>query len=100
MFEPVADKIIVKANDANTQTDGGVILPDIAQEETWKGDVIAVGPGAILLDGKYTPMQTKIGDIVVYPKMGVKKIDYNGEEYLIMKENDVLTILTKEKGNE
>ena len=97
MFEPVADKIIVKGIDSNETTDGGVILPDIAQEETWRGEVVSVGPGAILLDGNYTPMQTKVGDIVVYPKLGAKKIDYKGEEYLIMKENDVLTILTEEK---
>ena len=100
MFEPVGDKIIIKALDANDTTDGGVILPDIAQEETWRGEVISVGPGGVLLDGNLTPMQCKVGDIVVYPKMGVKKIDYKGEEYLIAKENDILTILTEEKTNE
>ena len=100
MFEPVADKVIVKAQDANDTTDGGVILPDIAQEDTWRGEVVAVGPGAILLDGKYTPMQVKVGDIVIYPKMGTKKVEYKNEEYLIMKENDILTILTEENNNE
>ena len=100
MFEPVADKVIVKAQDANDTTDGGVILPDIAQEDTWRGEVVAVGPGAILLDGKYTPMQVKVGDIVIYPKMGTKKVEYKNEEYLIMKENDILTILTVENNNE
>ena len=100
MFEPVADKVIVKAQDANDTTDGGVILPDIAQEDTWRGEVVAVGPGAVLLDGKYTPMQVKVGDIVIYPKMGTKKVEYKNEEYLIMKENDILTILTEENNNE
>ena len=100
MFEPIADKIIVKATDANETTEGGVILPDIAQEDTMQAQVVAVGPGAIMIDGTYCKMQTKPGDIVVYPKFGAKKLDYNGDEYLILKENDVLTILTEEKTNE
>ena len=100
MFNPVGDKIIAKSLQANETTEGGVILPDIAQEETWRGEVVAVGPGAILLDGKYCKMQCKVGDIIVYPKMGVKKLEYKGEEYLIMKENDVLTVLTEESNNE
>ena len=96
MFEPIADKIIVKALDANETTEGGVILPDIAQEETMQAEVIAVGPGAITIDGSYCNMQTTPGDIVVYPKFGAKKLEYGGDEYLILKENEVLTILTKE----
>ena len=100
MFEPVVDKIIVKSLAANEQTDGGVILPDIAQEDSTRGEVIAVGPGAILLDGTYCKMQTKPGDIVVYPKLGAKKIEYKGDEYLVLKENDILTILTEENNNE
>ena len=100
MFEPIADKIIVKALDANDTTDGGVIIPDIAQDETMQAEVVSTGPGAIMIDGSYCPMQTKPGDIVVYPKFGAKKIEYKGDEYLILKENDILTILTKETGNE
>tara|TARA_R110001583_G_scaffold13766_1_gene58652 strand:- start:29514 stop:29816 length:303 start_codon:yes stop_codon:yes gene_type:complete len=99
MFEPIADKIIVKALDANETTEGGVILPDIAQEDTMRAEVVAVGPGAIMIDGKYCNMQTKPGDIVVYPKFGAKKVEYRGDEYLILKENDVLTILTEEETN-
>jgi chaperonin GroES len=100
MFEPVADNVIIKVTGAEAQTQGGVILPDIAQEDTSKATVIAVGPGAIMLDGKYCNMQTKPGDIVIYPKMGAKKIEYNDEEFLILRENDILTILTEETGNE
>ena len=100
MFEPVGDKIVVKSLASNEQTDGGVILPDIAQEESTRGEVIAVGPGAIMLDGSYSKMQTSPGDIVVYPKFGAKKIDYKGDEYLVLKENDILTILTEETNNE
>ena len=97
MFEPVADKIILRKLEANDTTDGGVILPDIAQEDTWTGEVIAVGPGAILLDGKRTPMQCKVGDTVVYPKMGAKKLEHNGDEYIVCKENDILTVIKEKK---
>ena len=100
MFEPIGDKIVVKVIDGNDTTDGGVILPDIAQEDTMRATVVAVGPGAVLLDGSYCKMQTKEGDVVVYPKMGAKKIQYNDEEYLVLKENDILTILTQEKNGE
>ena len=96
MFEPIADKIIVKATDANDTSEGGVILPDIAQGDTMQAEVISVGPGAIMIDGSYCNMQTKPGDIVVYPKFGAKKLEYKGDEYLILKENEVLTILTEE----
>ena len=75
-------------------------MPDIAQEESSRGEVVAVGPGAIMLDGSYCKMQTKPGDIVVYPKFGAKKIEYKGDEYLVLKENDILTILTEETNDE
>ena len=100
MFEPIGDKIIVKVIDGNDTTDGGVILPDIAQEDTMRATVVAVGPGAIMLDGSYCKMQTKAGDIVIYPKMASKKVQYESEEYLALKENDVITILTKETSDE
>tara|TARA_A100001201_G_scaffold118968_1_gene102535 strand:+ start:1832 stop:2131 length:300 start_codon:yes stop_codon:yes gene_type:complete len=99
MFEPIADKIIIKSLDVNETTQGGVILPDIAQEDSQRGEVVAVGPGAVMIDGSYCNMQTKPGDIVVYPKFGAKKLDHEGDEYLIIKENEVLTIL-KENDNE
>ena len=100
MFEPVAEKVILKELDGASMSEGGVIIPDTSQEGTNLGEVIAVGPGAIMLDGKYCKMQTKPGDIVVYPKFGAKKLEYKGEDYLIIKENEILTILTEEKNNE
>ncbi len=100
MFNAIADKVIVKPLDGNDMTDGGVILPDIAQEDTDRGVVVSVGPGVPLLDGKLSPMQTKPGDVVVYPKFGVKKLDHNGEQYVITKEAELLTILTEESIDE
>ena len=98
MFEPIADKVIIKALDANETTSGGVILPDIAQEDSQIGEVIAVGPGAVMIDGTYCNMQTKEGDIIMFPKFGAKKMEHEGEDFLIIKENEILTIL-KEKKN-
>ena len=100
MFEPIADKIIIKETNAEGVTDGGVIMPDTSQEATMIAEVISVGPGAIMIDGSYCKMQTKPGDIVVYPKFGAKKLEYKGDEYLIIKENEILTILTEESNNE
>ena len=100
MFEPIADKVVVKVIDGNETTEGGVILPDIAQEDTMRATVISVGPGAIMLDGNYCKMQTKPGDIIVYPKLASKKVEYRGEEYLMLKENDILVILTEENSDE
>ena len=100
MFEPIGDKIICKSLASSERTDGGVILPDIAQEDSTRAEVIAVGPGAILLDGNYSKMQIKAGDIVVYPKLGAKKLEYKGDDYIVLKENDILTILTEEKNDE
>jgi len=100
MFEPIGDKIVVEVIDGEDTTAGGVILPDIAQEETMRATVVAVGPGAMMLDGKYCNMQTKVGDIIIYPKLAMKKVEYRNTEYLILKENDVLVILTEESSDE
>ena len=99
-LNPIGDKIIVTVIDGNDTTDGGVILPDIAQEDTMRATVIAVGPGAIMIDGSYCNMQTKVGDVVIYPKMAAKKVQYKNEEYLALKENDIITILTEENNDE
>ena len=96
MFEPIADKVVINPIDANDTTSGGVILPDISQEDTMMAEVIAVGPGAIMVDGSYCKMQTKPGDIVVYPKFGAKKVQYRDGEFFIIIENEILSILTEE----
>jgi len=93
MFKPINDNVIIKPIDAQDVTFGGVIIPDTSQEATMVAEVIATGPGAVLLDGKRHDMQTKKGDRVVYAKFGAKKLDHEGEEYLICKEADLLTII-------
>ena len=92
-MNPISDKGILVPVDAQDMTSGGVIIPDTSQEATMVGEVIAVGPGYHLMNGDRGDMQTKVGDHVVYPKHGCKKFEKDGEEYLIIREPELFTIL-------
>ena len=93
MLYPIGDKVVVKKLDGADTTSGGVIIPDTSQEATIRAEVIAVGPGNLLLSGSRGHMQCKVGDVVVYPKYGAKELEIDGEDYLIIKEKELLTIL-------
>jgi len=93
MFIPVGDKVILKQSTQTGQTSGGVIIPDTTQEGTLIGEIVSVGPGRVLENGNRSKMQCKVGDTVVYPKYGAKELELNGEDFLILREVDVLTIL-------
>lgn len=93
MFLPIEDNVVLQKATNTGQTSGGVIIPDTTQEGTLQGEIIAVGPGRNLENGNRTNMQCKVGDIVVYPKYGAKELEIEGEDYLIIKEKDLLTIL-------
>jgi chaperonin GroES len=92
MFIPIADKVVIKKLDSEGQTSGGVIIPDTTHEGTRKAEVVAIGPGRILENGTRFEPQVKVGDIVVFPKVG-NIFEANGEEYYIVREVDILTIL-------
>jgi len=95
VFKPIADKVIIKKLDNEGQTTGGVIIPDTTQEGTRQARVIAVGPGRILENGQLSQMQCKVGDVIIFPKVG-NICEVEGEEYYIVREIDILTILEKE----
>ena len=95
MFLPIADKVIIKKIENEGQTIGGVIIPDTTQEGSRHAEVIAVGPGRILENGERTEMQCIVGDTVVFPKVG-NIIEVEGEEFYVVREVDILTILEKE----
>lgn len=97
MFKPVGDKIVLKKITETGQTSGGVIIPDTTQEGTLMGEVVAVGPGRILENGERSEMQCIIGDKIIYPKFGAKELEINNEDYLIIRENEILTIILEEK---
>lgn len=89
-LEPLADRLVVKALVREEVTRGGIILPDTAKEKPQEGEVIAVGPGKMGEDGKRLEMDVKVGDIVIYTKYGGTEIKVEGEEFIILRESDVL----------
>ena len=91
-LQPIGDKIAVKKLDPDERTKGGVIIPDVAQEESNFGEVLAVGPGRYSDSGDLIPMQCKVGDKVYYPKFAAKKIEIEEEEFYLMREIELLTI--------
>jgi chaperonin GroES len=95
MFLPIEDQVVIQTISEAGTTAGGIIIPDTTQEATLQGKVIATGPGRNLENGDRTSMQCKDGDIVVYPKYGAKEIEIDGEDYLIIRERELLTILER-----
>ena len=91
-LRPLHDRVLVKRVEA-PDTHGGLIIPDSAKEKPQEGKVLAVGKGTVGEDGKKTPLDVKAGDRVLFGKYSGSEVTLNGEEYLIMKEEDVLGIL-------
>ena len=87
-FKPINDRVVVKPAPADEKTKGGIIIPDTAKEKPQRGEVIAVGPGK---DGN--KMTVKKGDTILYGKYEGQELAYEGEDYLIMREDDILVIL-------
>jgi chaperonin GroES len=87
-MKPIADRVIIKPAPAEEKTKGGIIIPDTAKEKPQRGEVIAVGPGK---DGNL--MTVTAGDIVLYGKYSGQEISFEGQDYLIMREDEVLVIL-------
>ena len=94
-FKPLKDRILVKYSDEPEKSAGGLYIPDSAKEKPQKGEVIAVGSGKITDDGKVQKMEIKVGDNVLFEKYSGSKINIDETEYLIIREDDVLGILTK-----
>src|SRR6187200_2247231 len=90
-LKPLGDRLIVEPLEEEQTTVGGIVLPDTAQEKPQRGTVLAVGPGSRNQDtGEYIPMDVAEGDVIVYSKYGGTEIKVDGEEYLILRESDVL----------
>ena len=93
-IKPLEDRIVVQANEAETTTASGIVIPDTAKEKPQEGTVIAVGPGR-WEDGKRIPLDVKEGDTVVYSKYGGTELKYGADEYLVLSARDVLAIIEK-----
>jgi len=94
-IRPLQDRVIVKRVEEEERTKGGIIIPDTAKEKPQEGQIIAVGPGKVTDDGKKIPMEVKVGDRVLFGKYSGTEIKIDGEEHLIMREDDILGIIEK-----
>jgi len=92
-IRPLHDRLIVKRLEEEEKTKGGIIIPDTAKEKPIEGKVIAAGEGKIKKDGKKIPMEVKKGDRVLFAKYAGTEVKIDGEEHLMMKEDDVLAII-------
>jgi chaperonin GroES len=94
-FRPLHDRVVVTRIDAEDKSAGGIIIPDTAKEKPTKGEVIAVGPGGRDESGKLIPIDLKEGDRVLFGKWSGTEVKIDGVEFLIMKESDIMGVLTE-----
>ncbi len=94
-IRPLHDRVLVKRVEQEEQVRGGIIIPDTAKEKPQEGKVVAVGKGKVSEDGKITPLDVKVNDRVLFGKYSGSEINIDGEEHLIMREDDVLGVLEK-----
>ena len=92
-IQPLEDKILVQANQAETTTASGIVIPDTAKEKPQEGTVLAVGPGRVDDNGNRIPLDVAEGDVVIYSKYGGTEVKYGGDELLILSARDVLAIV-------
>jgi len=92
-FKPLQDRILVKRLEEKETKKGGIIIPDTAKEKPQEGDVLAVGPGKVTDDGKLQRLSVKVGDTILFGKYAGSEVKLGDEDYLILREEDVLGIL-------
>ncbi|HMO26439.1 MAG TPA: co-chaperone GroES [Tepidisphaeraceae bacterium] len=92
-LKPLADRVIVRQNDAEEKTASGIVLPDSAKEKPTKGKVLAVGPGKLDDNGKRHELAVRVGDLVVYGKYSGTEVEADGEKFVILRESDILGVL-------
>ena len=95
-FRPLHDRVVVKRIEAEEKTAGGIIIPDTAKEKPQQDEVVAVGPGGRDEAGKLIPMDVKAGDRVLFGKWSGTEVKIDGDEYLIMKESDIMGVIVEE----
>lgn len=94
-FKPLRDRVLVKYSEESEKTAGGLYIPDSAKEKPQKGEIVSVGTGRVTDDGKLQPMTVKAGDIILFDKYSGSKVTMDNEEYLIIREEDILGIVEK-----
>ncbi len=92
-IKPLGERVVVKVLESEEKTKSGIVLPDTAKEKPQKGTVVAVGPGRVLDNGQKLPLEVKVGDKVLFAKYAGTEVKLDEEEYMVLKENDILAII-------
>ena len=94
-IRPLQDRVIVKRVEEEEKTKGGIIIPETAKEKPMEGKIIAAGKGKVLEDGKIHPLDVKVGDRILFGKYSGTEVKIDGEEHLIMRDDDILGVIEK-----
>ncbi len=94
-IRPLHDRVIVKREDEERKSPGGIVIPDTAAEKPIRGKIVAVGKGKILENGNVRPLDLKVGDKILFGKYGGTEVNVDGEELLVMREEDVMAVIEK-----
>ena len=94
-IRPLHDRVIVKRVEEERKTPGGIVIPDNAAEKPDQGEVLAVGTGKVMDDGKVRPIDVKVGDRVLFGKYSGSSVKVDGDELLVMREDDIMGVITK-----
>jgi len=92
-IQPLGDRVVIKALSRETVTRSGIVLPDTAKEKPQEGEILAVGPGKVLDNGKRVTLEVKVGQKVLFAKYAGTEVKMDGEEYLILRESDIMGIV-------
>ncbi|HHW38720.1 MAG TPA: co-chaperone GroES [Bacillales bacterium] len=93
MLKPLGDRVVIELVEAEEKTASGIVLPDTAKEKPQEGRIVAVGTGRVLDNGEKVALEVKEGDRIIFSKYAGTEVKYEGKEYLIIRENDVLAIV-------
>ncbi|GMB10163.1 chaperonin GroES [Thermolongibacillus altinsuensis] len=93
MLKPLGDRVVIELIQTEEKTASGIVLPDTAKEKPQEGKVIAVGPGRVLDSGERVTPEVKVGDRIIFSKYAGTEVKYEGKEYLILRESDILAVI-------
>jgi chaperonin GroES len=92
-LRPLGDRVVVKAISRETVTKSGIVLPDTAKEKPQEGEILAVGPGKVLDNGKHVTLEVQVGQKILFAKYAGTEVKMDGEEYLILRESDIMGVV-------
>ena len=93
MLKPLGDRVIIELVQSEEKTASGIVLPDTAKEKPQEGKVVAVGAGTVLDNGERVPLEVAVGDSIIFSKYAGTEVKYDGKEYLILRESDILAVI-------